>query len=342
MAKWKVFWLEPRPQRPDIVERLEAAGCEVVLGRPFTEADKAFSEDELVELVRGMDALMVGTRERFTRRVMQAAPRLRTVAKHGIGVERIEVAAATDLGILVSNTPIPENYLSVAEGTMARILALAKQLKLADRNARAGAWKSITNVFVKGKTIGIIGLGRVGQRVAELLQPWEVRLMAFDPYVPKERAEALHVQLVDLPTLRRESDFVTVHAVATAETRKLLGEAQFRQMKPTAYLVNTARGLLIDEAALVRALKEGWIAGCALDVFDPEPPAPDSPLLAEAHFFKTLYSPHAAGGTPEVAQAMPTAQLANTLAALRGQVPRFVVNPEVIPRWQERLKRLGE
>jgi D-3-phosphoglycerate dehydrogenase len=282
--------------------------------------------------------MMMGSRDQITRHVMEGAPKLSTIAKTGIGVECIDVAGATALGILVSNTPIPENYLSVAEGTLARILALAKDLKRADRNARLGRWRSITNTFLQGKTVGIVGLGRIGSRVAELLRPFQVRLVAYSPSVSPERARRFVVELVELQTLLRDSDFVTLHAVVTPRTRGMIGEAQLRLMKPTAYLINTARGALLDEKALARALREGWISGAALDVFETEPIAPENPLLGEDLFDKIVLSPHSAAATPELKAKMPQVQLENCLRALRGEVPEYVANPDVLSRWRGRFE----
>jgi D-3-phosphoglycerate dehydrogenase len=285
-----------------------------------------------------MDAIMISTGDgHITRRVMEAGRKLKVIAKRAIGVGDIEVGAATDLGILVTNTPIELQYLSVAEFTVGMLLALANNLKLADRNARLGLWRSVSTTLLRNKTVGIVGLGRIGSRVAQLLRPFEVRLIAADPYVPPEKARALGVELTDLETLLKESDFVTLHAVETPGTRGLIGEAQLRMMKPTACLVNTARGSLIDAGALARALKENWISGAALDVFEPEVPQPDNPLLSEDIYFKTLYSPHAAALNPEVTWQLPIVQMEDCLSALRGEVPKFVVNPEAIPKWRSRF-----
>lgn len=349
--RYRVFVTETRPGHEALRSALEQEGCSVTFGRPFADAAGPYSEEELRALAADADAVMVmGSRDQITRRVMEGAPKLspklspklRTIAKTGIGVERIDVRAATELGILVSNTPIPENYLSVAEGTVARILALAKNLKLADRNARLGKWRSVTNTFLQGKIVGIVGLGRIGSRVAELLKPFQVRLVAFSPSVSPERGRRFGVELAELETLLRESDFVTLHALVTAKTRGMIGEAQLRRMKPTAYLVNTARGALVDENALTRALREGWIAGAALDVFDPEPITPDNPLLASDLFETTILSPHSAASTPELKQKMPLVQLENCLRALRGETPEYVVNPEVISRWRARRVASGK
>lgn len=335
--QWKV-WLTGRDAgREDIVGVLEAAGCEVTLGRLFTDTWH-YTEDELVEKVQGMDAIMISTGDgNITRRVMEAEGKLRVIAKRAIGVGDIDVSAATDLGILVTNAPLDLHYLSVAEFTVGMLLALAKNFKLADHNARLGLWRSVSSTLLQDKTVGIVGLGRIGSRVAELLRPFGVKLLAFDPYIPAEKAKALEVELTDLETLLKESDLVTLHAVETPETIGLIGESQLRMMKPTAYLVNTARGSLVNEEALAKGLREGWISGAALDVFKPEIPQPDNPLLGEDIYFKTLYAPHAASLTPEVMWQLPLVQLENCLSALRGEVPKFVVNPEAIPKWRSRF-----
>jgi D-3-phosphoglycerate dehydrogenase len=313
---------------------LRDAGCEIALGRPFTDAASVYAEDELKTMVRDMDALLVSSRELFTRAVMTAASRLVTIAKLGIGVERIDVRAATDLGILVSNTPIPENYLAVAEYAVAFMLAMAKQLKPGDQQGRAGRWRSIVGTFMRGKTVGLVGLGRIGSRVASLLKPFEVRLIAFDPFVEPARAAEAGVELVRLDRLMAESDFVSLHAVVTAENRNLIGARELAMMKPTAYLINTARGALIDETALAEALNQGRLAGAALDVFEPEPPAPSSPLLSGQLAMRTLITPHVAGMSPELIAKMPMVQTENCIRALRGERPEYVVNPDVMARWR--------
>ena len=333
---WKV-WLTGRdPDREDIVQALEAAGCALTLGRLFTDTWH-YAEEELVEKVQGMDAIMISTGDgNITRRVMEAGKKLKVISKRAIGVGDIDVSAATDLGILVTNTPLELHYLSVAEFTVGAILGLANNLKLADYNARRGLWRSVSNTLLRNKTVGIVGLGRIGSRVAELLHPFELKLLAYDPYVPPAKAKARNVQLTDLETLLKESDFITLHAVETPETIGLINEARLKMMKPTAYLVNTARGSLIDEGALAKALKENLISGAALDVFKGEIPQPDNPLLSEDIYFKTLFSPHAAALNPEVMWQLPLLQLENCLAALRGEVPKHVVNPKAIPKWQGR------
>ena len=334
--RWRVFWAEPLPGRDDVIQALRAGGCEAVQGRPFTDAAHPFTEGELTEMLRDMDAAMVGSRERWTRRVFEASPRLQTVAKLGIGVEKIDTAAATELGILVSNTPVPENYLSVAEQAVGAIIAFTKNFKAGDRAARDGRWRGVTNTLVRGKTVGIIGVGRIGSRVAALLRPFELRLLGYDPYLPPQVLRARGVEPTPLEELLARSDFVTMHVTVNKDNVGMMGEREFRRMKRGAYFINTARGLVVNEQALTRALKEGWIAGAALDVFEPEPPGRENLLLDAALETKTLLSPHTAGVTHEAMWRMPLEQVKNIRSALRGEPPEWTVNPEVVPRWKSR------
>lgn len=320
---------------------LEDSGCRVTRGHFVTEA-KHHSEQELIELVRDKNGLMVSSWEKITRKVMEAGPNLVTVAKFGIGVEKIDVDAATDIGILVSNTPVIENYLGVAESAVTRILVMAKRLKQSEQSLRRGEWKSAMSSYVKGKTVGIIGLGRIGSRVAKLLQPWGVRLLATDPYIPKEKADLLNVELLDLQTLLSQSDYVTIHCVATPETERMIGEKELRSMKKTAHLINTARGVIMDEMAVYRAVKEGWIAGAALDVFEPEPLSLESPLLSPEVSDQIWLTPHVSAATPEARDSMTMAQVKNCINALKGHVPEYVVNPEVLPKWRQRYNSIAQ
>jgi phosphoglycerate dehydrogenase-like enzyme len=318
---------------------LEAGGCEVVLGRSFERfPGQAYSEDELIELFKDADAVVVSTREQVTRRVLEACPHLRIVAKATIGVERIDLAAATDSGILVVNSPAPENFLGVAEATIGLILALGKRLIPNQRRLREGRWKHPDSLgtLLSGQTIGIVGLGRVGSNVARRLTAWDVRLLAADPYVEPARAYAVGAELVPLDALIRESDAVTLHVVLTPETRHLVNEARLRAMKPTACLVNTSRGAVVDEAALARAIREGWIAAAALDVFEDEPLPVDSPLRS-LDADRVILTPHCVGNSRASQRTGTRMATENILRALRGELPEYVKNPGVIPRWRERF-----
>ncbi|MCW4027276.1 MAG: hydroxyacid dehydrogenase [Candidatus Bathyarchaeota archaeon] len=320
---------------------LEDNGCEVVSGRLQTEADSPYSEDEIIEPGGDVDALLVIARERITARVLGELKRLSIVVKAGIGVDNIDVEDATRFGVLVVNTPVPADYVGVAEGAAARILALSKRLPICDRSVKDGRWlgdyDKLRGTYIRGKTLGIVGLGRIGSQVARLMSSFGTRIVAYDPYILEEKTVLLGVELVDLDTLLRKSDLVSIHAVLTPETRRMIDIDALRKMKRTAYVVNTARGPIIDEEALYRALSEGWIAGAALDVFDKEPIPSGSPLLRPEVADKLILSPHVAGLNPEMERGLTVAQVECCLEALRGEPPKSTVNPEVIPKWRRRF-----
>jgi len=340
---WKVWWLEPMADAWNEGKRiLEDNGCKVILGRLQTEGDKPYSEDEIIEGGRDVDALLVIARERITATIFRELKRLRIVVKAGIGVDNIDVEAATKFGVLVANTPVPADYIGVAEGAMARILALAKRLHVCDRNVRKGAWmgeyEGLKGTYMRGKTLGLIGLGRIGSHVATFMKPWGMRVLAYDPYVPEEKAVLLDAELVDLDTLLKESDFISVHAVLTSETRHMIDEKALKKMKKTAYVVNTARGPIIDEEALYKALREKWIAGAALDVFEKEPIPPTSPLLRPEVSHKLVLSPHVSGLSAEMERGLTLAQVECCHKALRGEPPKSTLNPEAVSKWKKRFK----
>jgi D-3-phosphoglycerate dehydrogenase / 2-oxoglutarate reductase len=341
--KWKVFVAEVVEPRDSMIRDFVSADCEVSLGRSMMDG-RPYSEEEMIGFAKDVDALMGGSRETYTRGILEASPKLRVMSKFGTGVDKIDLKAATDLGILVTNTPV--NSLGVAETTMAYILALAKKLKIRDRAVAAGTWRSVgyeqmRGMLLKDKVIGIIGLGRVGVTVAKFLQPWGVEILAYDPWVAPEKGSALGVEMTSLDRLLRESDFVTIHVIGTPETNKMIGEAQFAIMKKTAYVINTARGTIIDEPALVKALRNGLIAGAALDVFEPEPPEPENPLLSSEFTDKVWLAPHTAAYAPEIRAMMLSAWTENCLTVLKGELPPYIVNKEVVPKWQARVLELN-
>lgn len=310
------------------------AGHELVFARPRESGP--LSEQELIELCRDAHGVLTFN---MSGEVMASAPNLRAVVASAIGYEKIDVESATNLGILVCNSPTPENFVSVSESTVLLTLALLKRLKRKESRLRSGQWGNVSDrgFLLWKKTVGLIGLGRTGSGVAQRLDGWELDVIAYDPYVSEARATALGVRLVDLPTLLRESDVVSLHVVVTPETIRMIGEAELRQMKPTAYLVNTSRGEAIDEAALTRAIEEEWIAGAALDTFEVEPLAQDSPLR-DLNPERVILTPHSVAHTMASLHANRELAVQSMLAALRGEVPTTVVNPEAIPAWQRRLQ----
>jgi len=315
---------------------LRDAGLEVAIGRPLDQPGRiAYTEADLIAAARDVDVILASHLETITRGVMEAVPRLRLVIVPFIGTDKIDIPAATRLGVLVANSPTPENFIAVAEATIGLILMLLKRVKHNEAKLRRGEWaqRQDRGEFLFGKTVGLVGLGRVGSHVARRLVNWDVRLLASDPYIPMAQAEALDVTLVDLDTVLAESDVVSLHASLTDETRGLIGEKELRRMKPTAVLVNTARGEMADEEALARAIGEGWIAGAAVDAFVKEP-LPPANLLRGVDPERLILTPHNVSHSEAGRRANLRLAFEQILAATRGEAPAHCVNPEAIPHWR--------
>jgi phosphoglycerate dehydrogenase-like enzyme len=319
---------------------LQAAGCDVVVAE--AGADRA----RLMPLAHGVDALLGATfRGIIDREFLSLSPSVRIVAKYTIGVDDVDLDAATALGVLVTHCPTEANWGGVAEGAIALLLTLTKRIRERDRHVKGGGWREppFYGTYLgrrgdgyPGITVGIVGLGRAGSRVAELLAPWRVRVLAADPYVPAEKFERCGATRVDLDTLLRESDAVTLHCNLTAETRDLIDRRRLNLMKRGALLINTARGRVVDVEALCDALDANALAGAALDVLPEEPPPRSARILGYGD--RVLLSPHMVaanqGGT--LGAAIPWATAA-TLDALRGVVPDRVYNAEAVERWRARF-----
>jgi D-3-phosphoglycerate dehydrogenase / 2-oxoglutarate reductase len=285
-------------------------------------------EDEVISRARDADALVVSFTP-VTRGVMGALEGLKVVVRTGVGYDVIDVPAATDLGVIVVN--IPDLWVrEVANHALALLLAWNRKIITLDRNVRAGLWggrvPGAWTGSLHGETVGIVGLGNIGSAFAKRVAALETTVIAHDPYVDDARFKALGIERVSLETLAERSDYVSVHTLLNAETRHLIGEAFFRRMKPTAVLLNTARGPVVDEKALIEALGEKRLAGAALDVWEQEPVAADNPLLRMDNVIAT---PHAAYfSSPAVAQ-VPRRCGEEVARVLTGQRPLNVVNPEV-------------
>ena len=303
--------------------------------------------EELVFAPETVAGIGVSNRaKRITRRSLESAAGLRLIAKYSIGYDNVDVDAATELGIAVTHSPTESNWGGVAEGAMALLLALLKKVRERDRHVKDGGWRdpALEGTYLgarrtdgyEGICVGIVGLGRIGARLADLLAPWRVRLVACDPHVEEARFVHHDVRRVGLETLLREADVVTIHCNLSAETESLVGAREFGLMKPDAVLVNTARGPIVDADALFDALEGGRIAGAALDVLPEEPPDPQTPLLGLGD--KLILSPHmvSANRGTGLRMAVPWVERA-VHAALRGEVPEHVVNPDALPRWRERF-----
>ena len=292
-------------------------------------------ESEIRPLLQDMDTVYSSV-DRYTAAVLGSpeASRLKLLSRWGVGYDSIDVSAATREGIVVAYTPGLLNE-AVADYAMALLVAVARRVHEGHLSLRAGRWAPTWGQDIAGKTLGLVGCGRIGQAVARRATGFGMRLLAFDP-VPSAEAAAVGIEFVSLDTLLAASDFVSLHAALTPETRGLMGEAQFRRMKRSAYLVNTARGAVVDETALVRALTEGWIAGAALDAFITEPLPPAHPLATAPNL---LLTPHQASFGFDTGSRVSEAAAQAIVDAHSGRRPRWVVNPEVFDAPSLRLSR---
>lgn len=328
------------PMRIKIVEEtLRNAGCELVMGKPQDDFRTfRYERRDLINLIGDCSIVYPSGRDVIGADILDSCPDLQAVVKSSIGIETVDVDAATDLGILCCNSPTPENYLGVAEATMGLIVALFKRLKFNEVFIRNGGWKELQNrgSLMLGKTVGIIGVGRIGQNVARRFGPWGMKVLGYDPYVKQETVANLGITMVSLEELLKSSDAVTVHVVLTRETRGMLGMREFKMMKPTAFIVNTSRGPALKEAELVRALNEKIIAGAALDVFEQEP-LPMESTLRQVDPMRLILTPHNIGANPGSAEAGQKMAAQSMLAILDGKVPDTIVNPLAIERWKERF-----
>ena len=307
-------------------EALAEAGAELVVSQTGEESD-------LLALVADADAILTCF-ARVPASVIRAGARLQVVGRYGIGVDNIAVDEATRLGIPVTNVPA---YCldEVSDHAMALLLACARKVCLYSSATRRGDWDLGVGAPVhrlRGQTLGIIGLGKIGQTLVPKAQAFGLRVMAYDPIISLETADALGVERVDLNTIFSQADFVSIHAPLTSETRGLVSGERLRQMKSTAVIINTARGPIIDQAALTQALQERWIAGAGLDVYEGESLPSDHPLLRLANVITT---PHVAFYSEEALVDLRTLAADNVAMILSGKRPAWVVNPEVfdLPRW---------
>ena len=306
---------------------LRDMGVDLTLGKAMWEVPFArYSEDEIIERSRGFEAVMGASGAHYTRRVIEALPDLRFISKIGIGYDSIDVAAATDHGILVTNTPDMLDVIAVCEHTVACILALRKQLLTwTPAYMAAGGWRAGDFAgFLNGATVGLIGLGHIGRGVSERLAGWNCKLLAHDPYLASPPA---NVEMVGLDDLLSRSDVVSLHAVPTAGNKGLMGGPQFARMKPGSLFINTARASLVDYPALRDALSSGHLGGAALDVFEVEPPLRDEPLFAMKN---VLVTPHSAAWTYDGVQSLGWHAAKNLWALMSGEGHADIVNPTVL------------
>jgi D-3-phosphoglycerate dehydrogenase len=282
----------------------------------YNPTGKPLSSTEVAGLLPGVDGYIAGL-DVIDRPALQCADRLKVIARYGVGVDTVDLQAAKEKQIVVTNTP-GANSVSVAELALGLMISLVRQLPEAIAATRRGQFPRLNGISLEGKTIGIIGLGSIGKQLARRLAGFDCRILAYEPYPDREFAEKNHVELVSMDELLSSADFVTLHLPSMPETRGMVDAGFLGKMKPGAFLVNTARGELVDEGALLEALKSGRLRGAALDVLAQEPPDPAHPLLALPQVIAT---PHIGSQTDGATNAMGWMALNDCLAVLRGEAP---------------------
>lgn len=286
----------------------------------YNTAGRPLSSQELLERIEECDGFIAGLDD-INREVIEAANRLKVIARYGVGVDNVDLEAAREKGIVVTNTP-GANSASVAELTVGLILSLARNIPPAVQATKLGEWPRMRGVSLVGKTIGLLGFGSIGRQVASRLQGFNCTVIAYDLTYNVEAAEALGVEFRSEDELLRNADFLSLHLPLSAQTKEMINIKFLVKMKPGAFLINTSRGELIDEDALLKALKSGQLSGAALDVFAKQPPGADHPLLALPQVIAT---PHIGAHTDGATNAMGWLALKDCLAVLRGERPKYRV-----------------
>lgn len=320
-----------------IADDLDEQGVAILEQEEDFEVDarKSVSPEELLQIIGEYEALIVRSASKVTGGVIAAGQKLQVIGRAGVGVDNIDVSAATRSGIIVMNAP-EGNTTAAAELTMAHLLCLSRNLHQSISLLKGGVWeRGRAGRQLQGKTLGVLGLGRIGSEVARRAAAFGAKILAYDPFASKELAARLEVRLCELDELLRESDIITIHCPLTDSTRHVIGDEEFGKMKDGVMIVNCARGGIVDEEALVRALESGKVAGCALDVFENEPAA-DSPLLK---FEQVIATPHLGATTVEAQHEVAVQIARQVVEALRGRPARNAVNLPSLP--PEVLEQLG-
>lgn len=312
-----------------VSDSLSSEGLDILKEHFTVEVSTGLSEDELVEKIKDFDALVIRSGTKVTKRVIEAADNLKIIGRAGVGIDNVDVDAATKKGIIVANSP-EGNMISAAEHTIGMMMAMSRNIPQANASLKAREWKrsKFTGVEVKGKTLGIIGLGRIGSEVAKRASGLEMNLLGYDPFVSEKRATEIGVKLATVNEIATEADYITVHTPLIKETRNILDDEQFALMKPGVRIINCARGGIISEEALAKALEKGTVAGAAFDVFVEEPPF-ENPLLK---FDQVIVTPHLGASTKEAQINVAVDIAKEVISVLTGGSAKNAVNiPSVKP-----------
>lgn len=313
---------------PDwVADTLHRQGIEFVAHECVTRA-------ELARYAGDADIVwMFGACPAMTAENLTALPRCGAIIRSGSGTDNVPVAEATRRNIVVTNTPAAVNE-AVSDHAIGLLLTITRQIAVQDRAVRQGQWQlnlPALRWHLHDQTLGLVGFGHIGQRVARKMRGFNIKILAYDPYMSAAQIESQGVHAAELDAVLSQSDFVSLHCPLTPQTHQLIGERELRLMKPEAILINTSRGPVIDESALIKALAEGWIAGAGLDVLDPEPPDFNNPLF---QLDNVVITPHIGGFSDESLENAWRQSLEAALDLAQGRWPRSVVNRQVRPRWE--------
>ncbi len=314
-----------------VPDNLDKAGLKLLQARPDVTVQAAAKMDrnEVLAAIPNADALIIRSATKVDAAMLDAAPKLKLVGRAGVGVDNVDLKAATERGVVVMNAP-DGNTIATAELAFALMLALVRHIPQAHASLQSGQWekKIFMGTELNGKTLGIVGFGRVGRAIARRAMAFDMTVIAYDPYVPAEVIKSAGVIPVALDDLFARSDFITLHALVNAESRQMINAQSIARMKKGVRIINAARGALIDDAALAQAIKDGQVAGAGLDVYETEPPAKDHPLLAGLPNVITV--PHLGASTLEAQDAVAVQIAQQALDALFKNEYQNVVNPDVL------------
>lgn len=321
-----------------VADRISPIGVDLFKAETGFEVVEAYgsSPEQILELVKDVDAIAVRSDTKITAEVIAAAPKLKVVGRAGVGVDNIDIEAATDRGVIVMNTPTG-NTLATAELTFTHMLCGTRPIVQACAGMRAGKWdrKKYTGSELSEKTLGVLGMGRIGTEVAKRAQAFNMTVLGYDPYLTESRAKSLGVKQASLDEVIEQADYITVHMPLTADTKHMLNADAFGRMKDGVRVFNCARGGIIDEAALIEALKSGKVAAAGLDVYEDEPPAEDSPLRSIENLVLT---PHLGASTQEAQENVGIDVAKQMIEALKGEMVRNALNmPSLDPKALQQL-----
>ncbi len=310
-----------------IADQINQKGIEELEEVAEVVARTDITPEELVRDIKDFDAIIVRSRTKVTREVIEAASSLKIIARAGVGVDNVDVQAATERGIMVVNAP-ESTSITVAEHTMGLVLSLSRKISIADKSVKEDKWEKsrFMGMELNGKTLGIVGMGRIGSQVVIRAKAFGMDIVVYDPYITPEAATELGVEVVDMETLLKNADVITIHVPLTPETKHLISQPQFEIMKDNAIIVNCARGGIINEDDLYDALSEGKISGAALDVFENEPPAGSSLLELD----NVVLTPHIAASTSEAQRDAAIIVAKEIKKVFKGESPRNVINMPVL------------